>query len=194
MWMLRRQRTSAPFQNGKGSQKDQPPPVIGSILGVIVGVPVLQRAFFGGGIATPDGSLANAQGWLLANRDSRTRCGSLVSQTTAATTTAAMTATGTNGAALPSPRRRLRSRPVAHFHFPFSLNATSFSRSSNLSSVPVSGTGRTRRAVVSFVLLMEGCMPPAQNSVIMLEGLKGTSQYTMAKLLTLACIRWPSFP
>jgi hypothetical protein len=42
------------------------------------------------------------------------------------------------------------------------------------------------RAVISFVLLMEGCMPPAQNSVIMLqlEGLKERAS-TMAKLLTL---------
>lgn len=46
--------------------------------------------------------------------------------------------------------------------------------------------GTTSRAVVTFVILMEGCMPPAQNSVIMLqlEGLKDRAS-TMAKLLTI---------
>jgi predicted permease len=54
-------------------------------------------------------------------------------------------------------------------------------------SLGLLGPAGTRpRAVVTFVLLMEGCMPPAQNSVIMLqlEGLKERAS-TMAKLLTL---------
>ena len=48
------------------------------------------------------------------------------------------------------------------------------------------GSNSRARAVLSFVLLMEGCMPPAQNSVIMLQlhGLKERAN-TMAKMLAL---------
>lgn len=56
-----------------------------------------------------------------------------------------------------------------------------------MTSLGLLGPAGTRaRAVVSFVILMEGCMPPAQNSVIMLqlEGLKERAS-VMAKLLTL---------
>jgi hypothetical protein len=46
--------TSAVSKMVQQVKKILSPPVIGSILGVVVGgVPILQRAFFGGGIATP---------------------------------------------------------------------------------------------------------------------------------------------
>lgn len=46
--------------------------------------------------------------------------------------------------------------------------------------------GSRARAVVSFVILMEGCMPPAQNSVIMLQlqGRRGRAK-KLAKALTI---------
>ena len=56
-----------------------------------------------------------------------------------------------------------------------------------MSNMGLLGAAGTRaRAVVSFAILAEGCMPPAQNSVIMLqlEGLKERAS-SMAKLLTI---------
>jgi predicted permease len=56
---------------------------------------------------------------------------------------------------------------------------------STLSSFNLLGSGRSR-AILTFVLLMEGCMPPAQNSVIMLQ-LEGLTERAgrMAKMLAL---------
>ena len=169
------------------------PPVIGSILGVIVGgVPVLQRAFFGGGIATPLTGALQTLGTAYLPAAILVLAGSLVGAKPAATVTAtatpAVVATGTNGAAAVVRTAPSLKAIVAIFMSRFLLAPLlSLGLLQSFVSAGLLGPAGTRaRAVVSFVLLMEGCMPPAQNSVIMLqlEGLKERAS-TMAKLLTL---------
>jgi predicted permease len=175
------------------------PPVIGSILGVIVGgVPVLQRAFFGGGIATPLTGALQTLGTAYLPAAILVLAGSLVGAKPATATTpaapapatAVTPATGTNGAAAATVAKTAPSLKaiVAIFISRFLLAPLlSLGLLQSFVSAGLLGPAGTRaRAVVTFVLLMEGCMPPAQNSVIMLqlEGLKERAS-TMAKLLTL---------
>ena len=49
------------------------------------------------------------------------------------------------------------------------------------------GAGTPARAILSFVILMEGCMPPAQNSVVMLQ-LVGFTQAASAMAQTLTIL------
>jgi predicted permease len=115
--------------------------------------------------------------------------GSLVGAKPAASTTAtAATTTGTNGAAAVAKTAPSLKAILAIFLSRFLLAPLlSLGLLQSFVAAGLLGPAGTRaRAVVSFVLLMEGCMPPAQNSVIMLqlEGLKERAS-TMAKLLTL---------
>jgi predicted permease len=165
------------------------PPVIGSILGVIVGgVPILQRAFFGGGIATPLTGALQTLGTAYLPAAILVLAGSLVGAkpaATAATTTATNSITG--AAAVTKTAPSLKAIVAIFISRFFLAPMLSLGLLQSFVAAGLLGPAGTRpRAVISFVLLMEGCMPPAQNSVIMLqlEGLKERAS-TMAKLLTL---------
>jgi predicted permease len=185
--------TSAVSKMVQQVKKILSPPVIGSILGVVVGgVPILQRAFFGGGIATPLTGALQTLGTAYLPAAILVLAGSLVKKqpatTTATTATTTVTTTGTNGAAAVPKTAPSVKAVVAIFMSRFLLAPLlSLGLLQSFVAAGILGPAGTRaRAVVSFVLLMEGCMPPAQNSVIMLqlEGLKERAS-TMAKLLTL---------
>jgi predicted permease len=156
------------------------PPVIGSILGVAVGsVPVLRRAFFGG-LLTPVMGALSTLGTAYLPAAILVLAGSLVGKKDGAgseAASAAETATGPSKKAL-----------VSIFLSRFVLSPIlSFGLLSAFSRAGLLGRAGTRaRAVVSFVLLMEGCTPPAQNSVIMLqlEKLQDRAR-NMAQLLTI---------
>jgi predicted permease len=169
------------------------PPVIGSILGVIVGgVPLLQRAFFGG-VFTPLMGALQTLGTAYLPAAILVLAGSLVKKP-AATAVAAVgdktadAAKVNGGDAVAVKTAPSLKAVVAIFISRFCLAPLlSLGLLKSFVSLGLLGPAGTRpRAVVTFVLLMEGCMPPAQNSVIMLqlEGLKERAS-TMAKLLTL---------
>jgi predicted permease len=179
--------TSAVSKLVKEVKKILSPPVIGSILGVIVGgVPVLQRAFFGGGIATPLTGALQTLGTAYLPAAILVLAGSLVGAKPAAPAAAAATAAPV--AAVTKNTAPSMKAIVSIFVSRFLLAPLlSLGLLQSFVAAGLLGPAGTRpRAVISFVLLMEGCMPPAQNSVIMLqlEGLKERAS-TMAKLLTL---------
>lgn len=161
------------------------PPVIGSILGVLVGsVPMLQQFFFGGWGKPLYGALYTL-GTAYLPAAILVLAGSLVGSSNSSKAT--VDGNAVNGdkpsSTLPS-MKAIVSIFVSRFMLAPLL---SLGLLQGLVSLGLLGPAGTRaRAVVSFVLLMEGCMPPAQNSVIMLqlEGLKDRAS-SMAKLLTL---------
>lgn len=178
------------------------PPVLGSILGVVVGsLPICRRLFFSGGVLSPVwGSLqtlgtAYLPAALLVLAGSLIGPGGTTSNASGSKSDAAVDnsdpieADGAiNGDKSPSAgstnpsTRAIVSILISRFLL---APVLSFGLLSLLSSV-MGPVGTRARAVVTYVLLCEGCMPPNQNSVIMLqlEGLKERAQ-TMAKLLTI---------
>lgn len=183
------------------------PPVIGSILGVVVGgVPFLQRAMFKGWLKPLFGAL-NTLGTAYLPAAILVLAGSLVGSGDASKNAetqrsdsnggggSAVTSNNesavngeiASGGAAPPPSPSLKaivSIFVARF---LMAPLLSLGLLKALLALGLMGPAGTRpRAVVTFVLLMEGCMPPAQNSVIMLqlEGLTARAT-SMAKLLTL---------
>lgn len=164
------------------------PPVIGSILGVLVGsVPPLQKAFFGG-FCTPLFGALRTLGTAYLPAAILVLSGSLVGAKKAPAPATATDAATVNGGDKAAPTGPSLKAMVSIFVSRFMLAPVlSFGLLRTMTSLGLLGPAGTRaRAVVSFVILMEGCMPPAQNSVIMLqlEGLKERAS-VMAKLLTL---------
>jgi predicted permease len=156
------------------------PPVIGSILGVVVGsVPFLRNSFMGGWASPFFGALANL-GTAYLPAAVLVLAGSLFvgggGKSGKEVNEPDTTATPSVKAIVSIFASRFMLSPliaIALLHF--------------LENVGLLGPAGTRaRAVVSFVLLMEGCTPPAQNSVILLQlaGLKERAS-GMAKLLTI---------
>jgi len=168
----------------KEAKKILSPPVIGSILGVIVGsVPFLQKAFFGG-FATPLFGALQTLGTAYLPAAILVLAGSLVGSKKAPVSSDEATVNGTAQVSTAPSVKAVVSIFISRFLMAPLLSLgllKSFVYFGLLGPV-----GTRARAVVSFVLLMEGCMPPAQNSVIMLqlEGLKERAS-VMAKLLTL---------
>lgn len=158
------------------------PPVIGCILGLMIGsIPMLRSAFFGG-IATPLFGAMSTLGTAYLPVALLVLAGSLVGG-------GSNKSKAVNGDPSPpaSTVPSIKSM-VCIFLSRFLLApALSFVTLDVLSKTGLLGPIGTRaRAVVSFVILAEGCMPPAQNSVVMLqlEGLKERAS-SMAKLLTI---------
>lgn len=162
------------------------PPVIGSILGVLIGTIPFLRSIFFGGFGTPLFGAIATLGTAYLPAALLVLAGSLVgtnkpkeSSTAAATTTTE----SSSERSIPS------GKSIAAIFFSRFLVAPSLSflALNCLSHLGLLGAANTRaRAIVSFCILAEGCMPPAQNSVIMLqlEGLKERAS-SMAKLLTI---------
>lgn len=158
------------------------PPVIGSILGVVVGsVPICQRLFFRGLFKPLYGALSTL-GTAYLPAALLVLAGSLVGRKPEAKSTEINgdeTTTGTN----PSLKAIITIFLSRFCLAPLlSLAALQSMQLAGLLGPP----GTRARAVITFVVMCEGCMPPAQNSVIMLqlEGLQVRAQ-SMAKLLTI---------
>jgi predicted permease len=182
------------------------PPVLGSILGVVVGgVPIFRSLFFSGGILSPvwgslqtlgtaylpaallvlAGSLIGPGGVGKTGNAAKDGTEALDRSSDAAVENGQINGDKSlsTGSTNPS-ARMIISILVSRFLL---APVLSFGLLGILSKVGLLGPAGTRaRAVVTYVLLCEGCMPPNQNSVIMLqlEGLKERAQ-TMAKLLTI---------
>jgi len=188
--------TSAASKIVKQAKEILSPPVIGSILGVIVGsVPFLQKSMVARtGFAAPLYGALTTLGTAYLPAALLVLAGSLVGSSGGGAKGDAKqpdkNAVNGDGQSSTSVSSASPS-PKAIFSIFFSrflmAPLLSFGLLNALASLGLLGPAGTRpRAVVSFVLLMEGCMPPAQNSVIMLqlEGLKVRAK-SMAKLLTL---------
>jgi auxin efflux carrier family protein len=157
------------------------PPVIGSILGVLIGtIPVLRSLFFGG-LATPLFGAIATLGTAYLPAALLVLAGSLVGTNKSDAMTTATTTTPTR--TIPSVKS-IAAIFLSRFLVAPSLSFLALTAMSNMGLLGAAGT--RARAVVSFAILAEGCMPPAQNSVIMLqlEGLKERAS-SMAKLLTI---------
>lgn len=175
------------------------PPVIGSILGVIIGgLPLCRNLFFRGGILSPLWGSMQTLGTAYLPAALLVLAGSLVgpgsnnnnnnNKKAASNPTTAADTNGVNGD-VSNVSTNPSARAVASIFLSRFLLAPllSFGLLQTLSGLGLLGPVGTRaRAIVTYVLLCEGCMPPNQNSVIMLqlEGLQGRAQ-SMAKLLTL---------
>jgi auxin efflux carrier family protein len=174
------------------------PPVLGSILGVVVGgVPLCRTIFFSGGVLSPVWGALQTLGTAYLPAAVLVLAGSLVGPG-GPTSKAGNSETVKNGesdglingdsASATSSNNPSARALISILASRFLLAPVlSFGLLSVLSQVGLLGQAGTRaRAIVTYVLLCEGCMPPNQNSVIMLqlEGLKDRAQ-TMAKLLTI---------
>ncbi|GKY91459.1 hypothetical protein MPSEU_000118200 [Mayamaea pseudoterrestris] len=159
------------------------PPVIGSILGVVIGtVPCIRSAFFGG-FATPLFGAIASLGTAYLPAALLVLAGSLVGTKKTEPTVAVVDGASTPTRTAPSVKSMLAIF-VSRFFVAPTLSYAALTVMSRLGWLGVAGT--RARAVVSFCILAEGCMPPAQNSVIMLQlaGLKEQAT-SMAKLLTI---------
>ena len=157
------------------------PPVTGSILGVMVGgIPVLQKLFFRGVLA-PVYSALNTLGSAYLPAALLVLAGSLVSRKPKGV--------------VPIDGNAARRKTVPSTRAVISIFLARFSLAPLVSlgilkcfaSMGLLGpAGTSARTIASFVILMEGCMPPAQNSVVLLQ-LEGWTERaaSMAKLLTL---------
>lgn len=148
------------------------PPVVGCILGILIGTVPLLRSVFMGGLGTPLFSAVNTLGTAYLPASVLVLAGSLVQSTTFKP----------GGPNTNVSRKALWSIMASRFLLAPLLSLVMVS---TLSSFNLLGSGRSR-AILTFVLLMEGCMPPAQNSVIMLQ-LEGLTERAgrMAKMLAL---------
>jgi len=165
------------------------PPVIGSILGMVVGgIPSIRSLFFGNqawlaplfgamhtfGTAYLPAALLVLAGSLIGPKDEKIP--SYTASFSSASTTSSTTNTPSVAAILSIAVSRFILAPIL-----------SFALMSVMSSMGWLGPAGSRaRAIVTFVVLCEGCMPPAQNSVIMLQlaNLRERSK-NLAQLLTL---------
>jgi predicted permease len=162
------------------------PPVTGAILGLLIGlVAPVRKAFIGGALSPIYGSLVTL-GTAYLPAAMLVLAGSLVGkkeiskEPSSSTTTAAAAAAADTGTSLKAILAILLARFCLAPLFAFGVVQT-------LSKWQLVGPlGSRARAIVTFTLLMEGCMPPAQNSVILLqlEGLRDRAT-RMAKILTI---------
>jgi predicted permease len=159
------------------------PPVLGSLAGLFVGLcPPLRRAFFGG-LLTPLYGSVQTLGTAYLPAALLVLAGSLVGGGGAKkedTEVTAETTTTTTESTAPSVRGVIA---ICLSRFGVSPLVSLFAV--RLLAGLTWMDGRTR-AILTFVLLMQGCMPPAQNSVILLQ-LAGRRKAAarMAQLLTL---------
>jgi auxin efflux carrier family protein len=163
-----------------GLQSFLSPPVIGSLLGLGIGIcPPLRNAFFSKrGIASPLYGSLQMLGTAYIPAALLVLAGSLVQSGSSNSTDGQASSEQT-----PS-KRAISTIFVSKFVV---SPALSFGLLHVLGQLGWLGPVGTRaRAIVSFTLLMEGCTPPAQNSVVILqlEGLRARAS-SMAKLLTI---------
>jgi predicted permease len=161
------------------------PPVIGSILGVVIGgVPIVQKAFFGGFLTPVYGALQTfGSAYLPAAL--LVLAGSLVGRKeTVADTTSWVNGSHVAPSKSTPSKRAVFSILAARFVLAPILGVASLRVMDGLGLLGAAGT--RAHAIVSFVILCEACMPPAQNSVVMLQlaGLKDRAK-SMATLLTI---------
>jgi len=160
-----------------GFAKVRSPPVIGSMTGLAVGMnPFLREIFFGSGIATPLYSSLQTLGTAYLPAALLVLAGSLVggssSNNTSEDDNKRSTTTSAKGIGAIATSRFLVS-PL------LSLLAVFWIRQLSWMDGPT-------KSILTFLCLMEGCMPPAQNSVILLQLAGRTEQAaSMAKLLTM---------
>jgi len=159
-----------------GLQKLFSPPVIGSTIGIIIGsIPMLRNAVLQDGIFSPVFRATKTLGSAYLPAAILVLSGSLGGSK--------------NKKVVQSQDQPIRSRTLLSILFArFIVSPASsyfalrlLGKYTNI--LPPVGT--TARAVVSFIILMEGCMPPAQNSVLILQlaGCKERAE-RMAKMLT----------
>jgi auxin efflux carrier family protein len=163
-----------------GLQSFLSPPVIGSLLGLGIGIcPPLRNAFFSKrGIASPLYGSLQMLGTAYIPAALLVLAGSLVQSGSS------NSADGQASSAQTPSKRAISTIFVSKFVV---SPALSFGLLHVLGQLGWLGPVGTRaRAIVSFTLLMEGCTPPAQNSVVILqlEGLRARAS-SMAKLLTI---------
>ena len=164
----------------KQSQQFLSPPVVGSILGIIVGANTSLRALFMKGLAYPLYGAVSTIGTAYLPAALLVLAGSVAS---------VKPKNVHDMAVQEQQQEELSVRSIATIAFarfvlaPCSALACVF----GLNRLQLLGpVGTPVRAILSFVILMEGCMPPAQSSVVLLQiaGLTGPAS-TMAKTLTI---------
>uniref|UniRef100_A0A7S2URC9 Uncharacterized protein n=1 Tax=Attheya septentrionalis TaxID=420275 RepID=A0A7S2URC9_9STRA len=162
------------------------PPVAGSALGVFVGLcPPLRHAFCSpNGLLSPVFGALSTLGSAYLPAAVLVLAGSLAGKKAPTPDGEATTTTTSNNKISPASvaaimMSRFCLAPILSFGIVKLLDLLKLLPSA-------AGTGARARAVVMFVLLMEGCMPPAQNTVIILQldGLKDRAA-SMAKTLAL---------
>lgn len=159
------------------------PPVIGSLAGLAVGlIPPLRRLFFGKGILVPLLGALQTLGTAYLPAALLVLAGSLVGkrQSSSSSNADAADDNDSNKASAPTARGLAA---IATYRFLISPALTWM-----LANVlqGLSWLDARTKAILVFLCLMEGCMPPAQNSVILLQlvGLTGPAA-AMARLLTI---------
>jgi predicted permease len=170
------------------------PPVLGSILGVVIGgLPLCRGLFFNGGALSPVWGSLQTLGTAYLPAALLVLAGSLIGPGGSSGNNNNKKGGVENDSVVNGDQSNVSTSPslraiVSIFVSRFVLAPLlSFGLLQFLTSLGLLGPAGTRaRAIVTYVLLCEGSMPPNQNSVIMLqlEGLRGRAQ-SMAKLLTL---------
>jgi predicted permease len=170
------------------------PPVIGAIMGLVVGsTPFLRQAFFGG-VASPLFGALKTLGSAYLPSALLVLAGSLF----AGSSSTRPVVNGDSDVVL----QKTTTTPGPSAKAALSILLARFAVTPLIAmglvnlfgSLGLLGPAGTRaRAVASFVLLMQGCMPPAQNSVLLysLSGLKDRASgmaKTLALMYTLAVI------
>ena len=163
----------------KQSQQFLSPPVVGSILGIIVGSNTFLRTFFIKGLAYPLYSAVSTIGTAYLPAALLVLAGSVAS----------VKPKNVQEMAEQEQQQELSVRSIATIALARFVLAPCLALACvfGLNRFQLLGpVGTPARAILSFVILMEGCMPPAQNSVILLQiaGLTGPAS-TMAKTLTI---------
>ena len=152
------------------------PPVVGSLVGLVVGlIGPLRGLFFDQGILQPLYGALHTLGTAYLPAALMVLAGSLVGKrSTAAENDDSSSKTKPSGRAMAA---------IAIYRFILSPLIT-WGVASILQGL--SWMDARTKSIVTFLCLMEGCMPPAQNSVIMLQLVGKTSAATaLAKLLTI---------
>lgn len=165
------------------------PPVMGSTIGIVIGSnPLLRNAFLEDGFLSPLFRATKTLGTAYLPSAILVLSGSLIggkSDSNTPKTKQSKSIDTTSKEFQPLRLRTVASILFARFILsPASAYLTLHLLSTYTNILPPLGT--KSRAVVSFIILMEGCMPPAQNSVLILQlvGFKDRAE-RMAKMLTL---------
>ncbi|KAL7580293.1 hypothetical protein ACA910_013023 [Epithemia clementina (nom. ined.)] len=178
------------------------PPVVGMLFGMLVGANTGLRNFFLNGLAYPLYSAIYTIGTAYLPAALLVLAGSVASQKKTTNKSSTSTAMYNDDA-----NKNNKEQSSSEAATPTRTSETSLRRSISTIAMArfilapcwslacvwglnrfhlLGAAGTPARAILSFVILMEGCMPPAQNSVIMLQlvGLTGAAS-SMAQTLTI---------